>query len=91
MRVEYDCGCKSMVIGGLADDMAKLPATLCRKHGPELARQEVIKKMHGDAEEIERKGMSEWLLGHTGKAHELWDVSRSLRVAANFVDGVQGT
>ena len=85
MKVEYSCGCKCVVKGRVM----KLDEKYCDNHGPKLAKSQFIAKLHADAEDLERKALSEWAVKNTAKAHQLMDTARCLRIAANFVDGVQ--
>lgn len=87
MKVEYDCGCKTVVNGRVM----KFTGKLCPRHGPAMLKDDFVKHLHAEAERIERKGLSDWATGNVASAHQQMDVARSLRTAANFVDGVQAT
>jgi hypothetical protein len=53
-------------------------------------KSEIIKKLHDDATEMEKEGICLMVKGAIDKAYGKFEFSQSLRIAANYLDGVDG-
>ena len=56
----------------------------------ESVKTEIIKRLHNDAKRMERDAIQLESEGVLHKMHERMSMAASLRVAANYLDGVQG-